>query len=785
MLKRKMLRDLKENKLAYIACLVIIAIGLMIFTSVSMVMENLYSARDIFYEEARFADGFARVNSMPAGDINRLSDIEGVSEIEGRLVKDVRVLFPGSERNVYLRLVSLPEGKSSPINTPVLIEGAPLSEKSRNLWVCPSFFEAQNFELGYEIPLLIEGRSIPFAIVGTAQSPEFVYAMRTAQEMYPMPETFGIGYLPFSMMKTLFQERDQVNDLVFLLEPGYSYEEVEERLKPRLGRYGLISIFSREDQMSHAILTMELQGLEGSSTAMPILFLGIAGVILYILLMRMVEQQRGQIGTLKAFGYTGRELLFHYLSYALILGFIGGMVGGLLGIWLSFPYTEMYRDFFQLPGLESTFSLKYLVLGILLSLFFSVLAGYFGCRNSLKLQPAEAMRPPAPPPARRTWLERWDFFWNLLTVQGKMSVRNLFRNKQRSFFTLIGVMFAFSMMAVTWYFNSIVDILIYDQFEKVQTHNVRVTFSRPLSLKEVERELRRLPGMKRVEPIVEVPVTLKHRWQEKDTIIMGLGEDAFLYNILTDQGERISPPERGIILTERLSDELNAPVGTELTLESYWIRESRSVKVVDVIPQYLGTNAYMEINALNKYLGHGSLATSALLAVEDDSIPFFRERYLNAQPVASIEESGALIEKFNELMESFGAMQYIFTVFGFIIGFAIIYNSSIVSLSERKRELASLKVMGMTSGEVLQVLTFEQWLVSLSGMLVGIPFTIVLMNAMSRAFESDLYSIPVQTEGQFFMMAFLGTAFSILIAQWTIAKRISQLSLVEVLKERD
>jgi len=788
MLKRKMLRDLMENKLAYLACLVIIVIGLTTYTSISIVMENLYRAKDNFYADARFADGFARVSGMPAAHLDRLARIEGIGEIEGRQVKDVRVLGLDGERNVHLRLVSLPfiPGEyERPINAPLLVDGSPLNEEGRELWLSPDFFAARELKLGGEISLLVEGRAVIFTVAGTAQSPEFVYALRTAQEMFPMPETFGIAYLPASTMKTLFREQDRVNDLVFLLEPGYTYAAVEEKLRPRLEPYGLISIFSREDQVSHAILTMELQGLEGSATAMPLLFLSIAGIILYTLLKRMVEQQRGQIGTLKAFGYTNGELILHYLSHALLLGLVGGVVGGLSGIWLSFSFTEMYAQFYQLPGLGRELSYGYLWRGMLLSLVFCALAGYFGCRPSLRLQPAEAMRPAAPPPGRRTWLELWTFYWFLLTVQGKMATRNLFRSRQRSAFTLIGVMFAFSMMATTWYFRAITDFLIFDQFTRVRTHDLQVAFSRPLSLPEVERELKAFPGIKRLEPMLEVPATLKHRWQEEDTIILGLPRDAYLYNILTDTGQRVDPPTGGVVLAEYLAAQLRAPPGTELILESYWLEDPVRVAVVGVIPQHIGTNAYMEIHALNGLLGRGSLATAALLAMDETYIPLLQERYRETEAVASMEASEALLDKVRELMQSFGSMQYIFAVFGFIIGFAIIYNSSIVSLSERQRELASLRVMGMTSGEVLQVLTFEQWLLSCAGMLAGIPFTIILMHTLSRAMGSELFSIPVIVEVDMFIVALAGTVFSILAAQWMLSRRVRRLSLLDVLKERD
>jgi len=789
MLIRKMLRDLLENKTAYFASLVIIIIGLLIYTSISIVMDNLYAAKYSFYEEARFADGFAVLSGMPKAHVDRLSRVEGILEIEGRIVKDVRVLRLKTDRNVYLRLVSIPEKADYHINMPLLAEGYPKRSGSRDLWLNPAFFETHGFALGDEIHLLAQGRSFTFTIRGTARSPEFVYALRTGREIYPSPQTFGIAFVPYHIMETLFGEHDRVNDLVFLLRPGYSYEDIEESLERRLLPYGLISLFPREDQISHSLLAMELEGLETSSTAMPLVFLSVAGIILYILLKRMIDQQRGQIGTLKAFGYTNMELFLHYISYSLFLGLLGGVVGGLLGVWLSFSFTEMYAMFFELPMLGEFTSYLYLYVGygILLSLAICTLAGYYGCRAALKLRPAEAMRPAAPPPGKRTLVERFKPLWKLLSVQAKMATRNAFRYKKRSAFTIIGVIFAFGLMAVTWYFNTITDVLLFDQLEKVQTHDLKLSFTGPVTFGKAMGELNRFPEIGRIEHMLEVPATLKHPWteQDEDTVILGLAQNASLYNLFNKEGERVLPPREGLLLSQRLADQLDVRAGSVLVLESYLLKDPITVDVAGIIVQNVGSNAYMEINALSNLLGFKPTATSALLTIEDEDIELLRNHYRESDLVVSMDSRTELLASFEEMMASFGFMQYIMALFGFIIAFAIIYTSSIVSLSERKRELATLKVIGMTRNEVLRVIAYEQWLVGIFGMLAGIPFTLFLVHSMSNAISSDIFSIPVIVEAPMFIIGALGTALSIMAAQLTVARRIGKLSLVEVLKERD
>ncbi|MFA6809149.1 MAG: ABC transporter permease, partial [Eubacteriales bacterium] len=667
MLYKKMLRDLLEQKGAYLACIIVIALGLMIYSTMSMVMDNLLLSRDTFYENQNFADGFAEIELMPYSEIDKLKKLDGIAEIQGRLIKDVRVIAPNQAENVYLRLVSIDTPQEPLLNSVQLDSGIPLDNKEKNMWVDNMFFKANNLELNDEINFIAEGKKITLNVVGMGKSPEFIYTLRTSSDLFPTPDTFGIGYVPLDIMKNMFQEKDSVNNLVFTLKTGADYDSVKQQLESELKPYGLKSIYPQKDQTSHAMLAQELSGIEGTAKSMPIIFLSVAAMIMYIMLKRMIEKQRTQLGTLKAFGYTSREIMFHYVSYALIIGLLGGILGAVSGFALSIPYLNMYKDYFNMPGMDSEFSYRYFILSLALSLGFSVFAGYQGCKKILKLTPAEAMSPPAPPLGKNIFIEKLPFFWNMLTVQGKMAIRSMVRNKLRTLFLFVGIMFTFSLLAMPWTFKTLSDKMFFEQFEVIETYDIKIPFSAPLDQSKIERELARFPGVKQVEGMAEIPVTIKNNWHEKSLILTGIHTRSELYHIVDTNYNEVTLPENGILISERLASLLDAQVGTNLNIESPLFQnweEGKLLQVVGIIPQNLGLNAYMELSSLQNFMDQGRISTAAILNIEDSKIPLLKYEYNDSKFINSIENKIILLQQMKDLMSSFTGMIFSMFIFG-------------------------------------------------------------------------------------------------------------------------
>lgn len=789
-LRKKTWRDLKENKGVYIACAVVIAIGLMVYTSLSILLENLEGAQTNFYSESHFADGFIKLTGCPENKVKSLSALSGVEQIEGRIVKDARILDEQKDSNRYLRMVSLDLANTPKINRLNILTGRMPQDNQPEILVDPMFFAANKLTLGESLTVILEGQRATFSVTGTAQSPEFIYALRTAQDLYTAPEDFGIAYVPLSSLKALVKEKGQVNDIVFTLLNGANFDSVKDSLQTELKRYGLQSIIPRKDQTSNAIITSKITSLRGTTKTLPVVFLGVATIILYTMLRRLIEQQRISIGTLKAFGFTNREIISHYLNYPLVIGTFGGLIGGLSGIALSFPLTTLYQKFFALPGLNSDFSLKYLFFGLALSLFFSLLSGLKGSLDILRLQPAEAMRPPAPVTARKTIIERITWIWQNLSSQAQMGIRNVFRSPTRSLFTVIGIAVVFSLMTVSWSMQNMVDLLTRVQLEDVQTYDLKMQFSHPSSAKATKLALAHERGVIIVEPLLEVPATLKNGWLKKEVAIMGLTKGSTLYNILDNDGQRVEVPEEGILLSEHLANSLNVKTGDSLYIESPWRRDSfgekgEYLRIRGVVPQYIGLNAFMEDKELQKFLQQGDISNSLLIKMDPSEIGALKSKYRDAINVASIESLKEMGDKIRKMMDSYGFTTWFLAILGGITGFALIYNSSIISLSERQRELASMRVLGFTSKEVLRVITSEQWTLCIFGILLGIPLAYGLEIGMAQALSNDLYSLPAELPLMAIIGAAAGTAFSVWVAQrWTYSK-IKSLPFVDILATGD
>ncbi len=462
------------------------------------------------------------------------------------------------------------------------------------------------------------------------------------------------------------------------------------------------------------------------------------------------------------------------------------MLGGISGTALSATMTRIYKDYFSLPDLYVRFFPSYFFTGVMLSILFCAIAAFQGAKGVLKLQPADAMHPPVPTFNKKSWFEKIPGFWAAFTVQGRMAVRNVLRNKGRSFFTFVGILFTFSMMASLLSLSSMMDIMIMEQFTKVQKYDVKISFAQPISLKESMREIYSLKGIKRVEPLLEVPVTLQYRNRKKDVTALGLMRHSELYTPVDTDGNIVDIAADGLMLSQQVADNLKAKTGDRIKLESIWAKKSPLyIEVSGIIPQYFGANVYMSQQVLLDLLGQGDFASSLIISMEKEFIPGLKEKYKTSQFISSIEEREQTMKKYDELMEIASYTISMMALLAVVTGFAIVYNTSIISLAERKRELASLRVLGMHPKEVLEVISVEQWILGILGIIMGIPLAFVISTGISKSLSTDLFSIPNVTSTAALIQSFFGTVFAIWAAQLWVGRKVRKLDLVDVLKERE
>jgi len=781
-LLKKALRAMWNNKRTYMACAVLISVGIFIYVAMGIAAFALEGSMHRYYYNYSMADIFSQVRAAPRSLSEDLRQIAGIGEAHARISYDARAEFEDVQTIVTLRLMSF-DGNENALNKHHITYGTQTANDG-DIVIGENFFLAHELQIGDTIDVIVRGKLYTFNIAAAALSPEFVYALKDPAQMFPDDFAFGYAYVNYETLAAMLDMRGMANDISFTLSAGTYFDDVKAELEDALERYGLISLISRDDQVSHAILEQEIRQLHSMSSALSVAFVACSMVMLYLMLKRLVEQDRAQIGTLKAFGFKNSEIILHYITYGLLTGVIGGLIGAGLGLLTSDYLIVMYVEFFSMPDVVSRQSAEIVIQGLIIAAVGGVLGSFMGAYSVISLRPAEAMRPAPPKPVKYDILSVVPFIKVFLNSRGFMSVRSIDRNRVRSVFVILGVMFSFGIIALMNSMAAMVDSMINDQFELARMYDARISLTELLGEVSATQSLLAIDGVKRAEVLFEAPVTLINCHIEEGAVITGLSSDAALFRIFDmDRGEHITVDRGGIILSSSLAAKLAAAPGEIIHVSSPLLANDRPVYVKDVVTEIVGSGSYMELNFLSDFLDIEPMASAVI--VESDNVAhltgYLREGG-NIRAITSTSDSRASME---ELMGSYDAQMQIMWIMGVFVALAIIYNTSSMSLNERKREYATLRVLGLEIKEVAEIMSFEYWLLAIIGMLLGIPFTGFLRRWVLSMVDVDFFSIPMNTEPSAFITAFIGCSAAVFISNYISKRAIRNFDIVEVLKERE
>lgn len=783
-LHKKLRRDLLSKKDSNLAVIILISIGILVFSSFDMLAKNLDYSQNSFYQNYGFADGFIELGAIPHNKLSSVRDVKGISRAEGRLVETFRMNYAHSRDDIYLKLVSYDEGKNQ-INRFLLQEGSFPKPGKYEVILDSKFARFQNLNVGDRINILKHGVETSFQVCGLGASPEFIYSIKDIRDILPDYDTYGIGATSLDTMETLTDLNLYYNDIVFTLEEGYEFADVSDSLKTMLRHYNIRSVIPRKNQLSHVIVDGEVEEAEGMSRFVPSLFLFISSMIQVMMLERLVQSQRTQIGILKAFGYSNRQIQIHYMQFSIILGVIGSLIGMSLSIPALSSFVAMYDNFFNFPYITKTLYPTSLLLSFFFGTVFSVLAGYFGAKKILRLSPLEAFRSEEPQIIqKKTVLEHFVFLFHTF---GIMSLRNLSRNRKRSFFVLIGITLSFSLTATVFMLSGIRDSVILEKYNYSEVYDGKIHFQPIYKRSSSLQEFRKYEEISEIEPLLEVPVTIHHQNLSKDVTLIGIQADSNLYRILDREKTIVPLSKHDVFLSERLATVLGVKRGDCITVKSYLMKYPKEIPltVTKVIRQHVGMNLYMQLESVESLLAQKDIATSLIFRADKEFIESLRKTYEESEQVSNIIHSDNIKSKMMDFLKTFAFLTYIFVVFGIIMCFIVIYNSYIINIGERSRELSSLLVLGLSRKEVSQIVSLEQRILAFIAMILAVPLTKLFLTYISMGISDDTFTIPTDMNISGFVWAFLCVTGSIFLAQQFAKKKINDLVIVEVLKERE
>ena len=810
-LDRKLVRDLVRLWAQALAIAMVMACGVATIILAVGAYRSLEETRSAFYDRYRFGSVFASAERAPLNLKSRIAAISGVSAVETRIVQPVLLDVQGMKEPASGIAVSLPDHREPAVNRTYLRKGR-LPEPGRNneIAVVETFATAHGFEPGDRFKAIMNGAKHELTIVGIVLSPEYIYSIGPG-DMVPDQKRFGVYFMSSTALAGLFDMEGSFNDIAVSEMRNSNTKELIEELDRILRPYGGSGAYDRSDQVSNAFLDAELTQLRAMASVIPPIFLFVSAFLVNMILSRLIALEREQVGLLKAVGYGNFDIGWHYAKLVVAISLIGLLIGSGAGFWLGRGLTRLYASFFSFPFLifKQSFDLYALAGGA------TIAAALAGAAKSIfsivKLPPAVAMRPPTPT-VYTSIFGRWFDFAKIFSQLTIMAIRHLVRRPVRTLFTIVGTSLSVALLITALFSYDAIDFMIDTIFFQADRQNATLTFVSDRSSDAIFT-VDALPGVIQAEPFRNTQVKLRNKHRELRMTIVGLPQAGDLSRVLDVDLKPLQLPQRGLVLSERVAAKLRLRPGDPVEIEllekgnriekvgiatlasnvsgtldiSTQLKEAvTGLRVTAVSQSFVGLTAYMELDALNRLMRDGRRISGARLMIDSNEIEPLYDAIKVTPIVSSIALQDKSRQKFRETIEqNITTMTTVYVALAVIITFGVIYNSARIQLSERARELASLRVFGFTKAEVSSVLLTELSIIVLLAQPVGWIAGYLFSLSVTKGFETDLFRIPLVINHSTFAWASLVVLGSAIVSALIVRRRIDRLDLIKVLKTRE
>ncbi|HSW24498.1 MAG TPA: ABC transporter permease, partial [Burkholderiaceae bacterium] len=661
----KLWRDLQRLRAQVATIAMVVAIGVAGFVGMFSVHQSLQSSRDHFYRDNRLADVFASVKRAPVHLRERLAALDGVAEVKLDVVFDAQIDLPGvlppvTGRFIGLDLARAHAGRQG-LNALTLKRGRwPERDGALEALVSDRFAAARGLNPGDTVHAILNGKRERLHLVGTAASPEYVFA---SQGGAPDDTSFGIWWIDSTRMTQAFDMQGAFNQVALRLDAGLAAERVLPQVDRLLEPYGAFGATGRDKQLSAKIVSDELAQLQVMGTVLPAIFLAVAMFILNVVLSRQVATQRSQIAALKALGYSDGAIAWHYIQLALAIAGLGVAVGLGLSELIGRGMLGLYDEVFRFNGLAYETSVWLVVVSTLLAAAAAAAGTWNAIRAVVRLKPAQAMMPPAPPVYQPTLVERLGLR-RFVSTGAMMVIRNFERRPLRAAFTVTGIALAVALQISGAFWLDAIAHIVDVQFRQSQQGDVLVNFHRPVPLGVVQ-DLKRLPGVIDAEPYRTEPVRVRLGGRSEDTALTGYRSDAQLMRVVDETRGAVAMPAHGVVLSSLLARALGARVGDRVELEfRLWSQQRVEVAVVDIVHTMFGQLLYMNLDAMNALARDGNGVANAALQVDPLAMDDFWGAVKSAPGINSVFDKAGSMAAFDKTTSrNMGVFSGILTLF--------------------------------------------------------------------------------------------------------------------------
>ncbi len=570
------------------------------------------------------------------------------------------------------------------------------------------------------------------------------------------------------------------NEFCFIVDNGADRNLVINGVENILKPYSIMAVVPVEEQPSNTVLKIDLQEMGSMTQVFPVLFIAVGALVTYVILTRIVYSQRSQIGMMRALGYSRRKVLLYYLSFALMIGVVGSVAGTLAGHFLTEFMTRFYVKTLAIPFVSTGISWTLMAESFFLGIIPCVIAGVLPAYAASCLKPGEAMRNQAPARGAKLVLARPFHFLARLSYLWKIPLRNIFRNRLRSLYTLMGVALGISLILVSVAFMNSIDSFMVLQFEKIQKYDAQITFAQPQPETTATTVLNE--GMfEKVEPVLQVPVTLEHEGKSYSTAAIGLSPEAELYGLYSTSGEIVTVSEQGILLSGALRKTLDVDTGDVINLRSS--SAVQQIEVAGFIKQPLGSFSYVSLKKAQELTGGQPVIGGLMLGVEPEYEGTLKQIVYQIPGTASVELTSETRARVGERMSFNSNMVWIMFAFGVALAATIVFATIFISILERRREIATMRTLGESKGGITKMITIENLILGFVGIIVGIPLGYMISLYCFSLLQTDMLSYSLVIFPRTYLMVIAVIILAMMISQIPAIRHVNRMNLASAINE--
>ncbi len=799
LLALKLVRDLWQSRWQYLAVGFTVMLGVTLYGATYMSYGNLDASFRHSYDRLRFEDFGVSFHAAPERVAERVRRIPGVRAVEGRLIEDVVIEIPGrSTKKLIGRLISIPSDRRPSVNDLLITRGRYLSGRTaREVILENSFARHHKLRPGDAIEVERAGARARFRIAGMAMSPEYLYVIRSKQDLMPFPDSFGVMFVSGDVLGPLVGKPGLISSIVATTSDPGRRPAIMQEAKRLLDAYGAEEPVAREDQPSHQFLEQDLTSFRAYSVLFPFFFLSVAGLTVYTLLMRMVRLQRPVIGMLMATGFSRRSVVVHYLSASLLVGGLASVLGSAAGFWLSGLVTRFYASFLSVPYIMLVPRWGAILVGVMIGTGVCLAAGILPARAAARTSPAEALRAEVPSSGRVVLLDRVMPGLGKMALAWRIPLRNVFRHPRRTISTVFGVAAAISLIMVSQGLldssEAAMDSFIHDTLHD----DVRVEFA-TYQDRGVVNGVRGIPGVIWAEGALEIPVEFRKGDRTYSALLVGLEGSSRLHRLQSEGGERMRPTEAGLLLGQVLRAKLGVEQGDTVLVSLPRTRSEqepvqRTARVAGFVWESIGTVAYLPLDrARQLFRADLPLPPGAITGVRVKAdlryLPEIRERLLGLPGAGAVNVLADFRRMLDDMLAVMRNVFAIMLLFGMALAFSIVFNMITINVLERSSEVATMRTLGIGRWKILGMITLENALTAAIGVCLGLPAGRFLVSAFIEAISTEeqmeLFAFKTVVYPRTYVIAAVAIVIVVLLSQIPAVTQVNRLNLARATKER-